>query len=170
MILLHVHMQSHTILCWRDTGILSDICSNITPQSDRSNKRGHFHHQVRFSALTTQGTVITHCSVCNISHHPEQLNIISHMIALMWSHIIVHNARWSTTPVTIRAENTCHAVTQHAVVSYMSAWVPSPDVAGNAKPLSSLLPRQQAMYGRRKMLWEKKDEEPPRGAQAFLKW
>lgn len=46
-----------------------------------------------------------------------------------------------------------------AVVSCMSARVDSLGNAGNAKPFLGLLPRQQAMHGRRKMLWEKKDEE-----------
>lgn len=46
-----------------------------------------------------------------------------------------------------------------AVVSSMSARVDSLGNAGNAKPFLGLLPRQQAMHGRRKMLWEKKDEE-----------
>lgn len=67
----------------------------------------------------------------------------------------------------ILGEKIPEPVMQHVVVGRMSAWVDSPGIAGNAKPFSSLLPRQQAMHGRGKMLWEKKDEEPIKGSDTL---
>lgn len=61
-------------------------------------------------------------------------------------------------------------VRQRVVVSCMSEWVDSPSPAGNAKPVSGRLPRQQAMHGTRAALWEKKRWGARQGALTLLKW
>lgn len=111
----------------------------------------------------------THSSVFCICQHDEQLNIISSMVPLIWfpcESIAPGGCRLDI----LGGEKIPEPLIQYVVVSCMSAWVDSPGNAGNAKPFSGLLPRQQAMHGRRKMSWEKKRWGAHRGALTLLKW
>lgn len=161
----HMHTHTNSALCWRNTVTRATLIRKQVWKSDCISIKGLFHQRVWFYASGLKA----------VSSHRAQFatsvitHITSSMIPLIWFWYW-SSARWSLTPLTFWGEKIPEPVMQHVVVCCMSARVDSSGNAGNAKLFSGLLPRQQAMHGRRKMLWGEKRWGAHRGALTLLKW
>lgn len=127
-----------------------------------SSFKGHIHHHF-FSDLHLKAGEVH--LVCFADNHAEQLSMISATAPLirlsekesMPTHQVVVDS-WNHF-----REKIPEPVIQNVDVSCMSAWVDSVGIAGNTEPFLGLLPRQQAIHGRRKTLWGRNMRSPSRG-------